>query len=454
MNRQNTVVGIFVVAAVALFTAGLFLIGNQHKAFRRHIEFYAEFSNLSGIGKGAKVRVAGMDGGQVIGIQIPDRPSAKFRLKLQVEDSLRGLVRDDSLVTIESAGVVGDKFLLIHEGTDQKPAAPARSTLQSREPIEMAQMLEKASGLMNEAGGTISDLHGKLDEALQAVTTTVNNTNGIVTDIRAGRGTAGVLLEDPATAAQVKQAVANSQQATGNLNRASVQVNDLITDFKSRNLGQKTEETLENAKNASQQVSQATHQINQTLAGAFGEDQFGENAGSNLRQSLSNVNEATGNLADDTEALKHGFFFRGFFKKRGYESLNNLPVGEYRNDKLLTRSNRRREWLPGTSLFMRGADGAETLSPGGREQIDRVVGQLPDLYGSALVIEGYSDSGTVSQQLIDSRQRAILVRQYLQIHFHMPPKNIGVVPLSGTPPASAGRAMWDGICLVALVPKE
>jgi phospholipid/cholesterol/gamma-HCH transport system substrate-binding protein len=314
--------------------------------------------------------------------------------------------------------------------------------------------LEKASGLMNEAGGTMTDVRGRLDEALQAVTTTVNNTNGIVTDIRAGRGTAGMLLEDPTTSAQVKQAVANSQQATANLNRASVQVNDVLTDFRSRNLFQKTEETLDNAKSASQQVNQATQQINQTLTGAFGEDQFGENAGSNLRQTLSNVNQATGNLADDTEALKQEFFFRGFFRKRGYESLNDLPVDEYRNDKVLTRSDHHREWLAGPSIFVTGSDGIETLSEDGREQIDRVMGQLQNVYGSALVVEGYSSGGTAAQQLVESRRRAVLVRQYLQIHFHLPPKNVGVVALSGTPPVSAGRAAWDGICLVELAPKK
>jgi phospholipid/cholesterol/gamma-HCH transport system substrate-binding protein len=146
MNKQNAVVGIFVVAAVALFTAGLFFIGNQHKAFKRHSEFYTEFANLSGVTKGTKVRVAGMDGGQVTGIQIPDRPSAKFRLKLQVEDSLHGLIRNDSVVTIETEGVVGDQFLLIHEGTDQKLTASPQSTLASKEPVSILRQSRRLYG--------------------------------------------------------------------------------------------------------------------------------------------------------------------------------------------------------------------------------------------------------------------------------------------------------------------
>ena len=50
---------------LALFATGLFMIGNRHEAFGRHAQFYVEFSNLSGIAKGAKVQVAGMDAGEV-----------------------------------------------------------------------------------------------------------------------------------------------------------------------------------------------------------------------------------------------------------------------------------------------------------------------------------------------------------------------------------------------------
>ena len=55
MNKSNLWVGIFVTVAVLLFGAGLFLIGNQHKAFRKHTDFYTDLANVDGISKGAKV---------------------------------------------------------------------------------------------------------------------------------------------------------------------------------------------------------------------------------------------------------------------------------------------------------------------------------------------------------------------------------------------------------------
>jgi phospholipid/cholesterol/gamma-HCH transport system substrate-binding protein len=95
MKKNNTSVGVFVAVAILLFGIGLFLIGDQHKAFRRKADFYVEFTNLDGIPKGAKVRVNGMDGGQVQEVMIPSSPTQKFRLKLTLDDRLHGLIRND-----------------------------------------------------------------------------------------------------------------------------------------------------------------------------------------------------------------------------------------------------------------------------------------------------------------------------------------------------------------------
>jgi phospholipid/cholesterol/gamma-HCH transport system substrate-binding protein len=47
------------------------------------------------------------------------------------------------------------------------------------------------------------------------------------------------------------------------------------------------------------------------------QDNIGQDGATNLRETLSNLNRSTTNLAEDTEALKHNFFFRGFFKRPG-----------------------------------------------------------------------------------------------------------------------------------------
>src|SRR5271154_2966260 len=187
MKNHNVVVGIFVTAAIVLFGACLFLIGNQHRAFNRHVVFYTNFKSVDGLPKGATVRVNGMDAGQVVNIGIPASPAQKFRLKLNVEERLHGLIREDSLVTVETEGLVGDKFVLIHSGTDRSPEAPPDGTLISKEPFDLTKMLEQAQGLMTQAGttitelqGTMKDVSGRLDTTLDTATGTLRTADGVV----------------------------------------------------------------------------------------------------------------------------------------------------------------------------------------------------------------------------------------------------------------------------------
>ena len=87
MKNKNGIIGAFVIAGLLLFTAGLFLIGDRHQAFARHVEYYAEFVNLAGVSKGSKVRVSGVDAGQVTDIKIPGSPS--YPLSCRVENRRR-----------------------------------------------------------------------------------------------------------------------------------------------------------------------------------------------------------------------------------------------------------------------------------------------------------------------------------------------------------------------------
>jgi phospholipid/cholesterol/gamma-HCH transport system substrate-binding protein len=451
MKNHNVLVGIFTVAAVVLFGACLFLIGNQHKAFNRHVVFYTNLRNVVGLTKGAKVRVDGMDAGELQDLQIPSSPTQKFRIKMKVDDRFRGLIRQDSLVTVETEGVVGDTFLLIHTGTEHASEAPEGSTLPSKEPLELSKLFEQAQGIMTQASTTINDLQstlkdvsGRLDTTLDTTTGTIRNVNGVVADIRNGKGAAGLLLEDKATADDIRQSVANVRQTTEKLNGSTTRVDNLLADVQNRQLVGKVDDTLNKANLAVANLDQTTQQINTTLKSAFGEDQYGEDAGANLQQSLTNINQATGNLTDDTAALKHEFFFKGFFKNRGYDDLDDLPVDKYRAGKIFKSLPQSREWIEAPSLFTTDGSGEETLSAQGRQNIDQAVGQFREFYGTPLIVEGYGPD------FVKSRRRATLVRGYLQAHYHLSPKNTGVVALRNTPPESTGKATFDGVSLVSI----
>jgi phospholipid/cholesterol/gamma-HCH transport system substrate-binding protein len=451
MKINYAVVGVFVLSAVLLFSVGLFLIGNRQKAFVHHVDFFTYLNDVNGISPGSKVRVSGFEAGQVTGLDLPDLPSDKFRLRLHVDSKLHRLIRDDSFVTVESDGLVGDKFLMIHEGTDQAPEAASGTTLPSKEPIELAAVIEKATGVMDQANATIGDIRTKVDGTLDAITTTVNDTNGIVTGIRSGKGTVGMLLNDQQTATAAKSAVGNVQQAAANLNQVTVQAKQVMADLQSRDLFGKAEATLNNAKDASRHLSRASEQVSLTLTDALGPDRSGENAGQNIRETLSNVNLATANMADDTEALKHEFFFRGFFKKRGYYSLKELTPDQYRSNSYFNSQKNRRAWLNAADAFGKDSNGNEVLSAEGKQEIDQVIDTTKDsVIDQPIIVEGYSNQASAATEMATAWSRSLIIAHYLEKRFHLSAKNIGVIPLNATAPPSSGKDSWDGACIVLL----
>jgi phospholipid/cholesterol/gamma-HCH transport system substrate-binding protein len=460
MQNKNLMVGIFVLAGLALFMAGLFLIGNRHEAFARHIDYYADFINLAGLSKGSKVQVAGMDAGQVLDIAVPASPQARFRVKLRISENLQGLVRTDSLATIGTQGVVGETFLLIHPGSSRAPAATPLFVLPSKEPIDIASLLDQGQGLVSDVDGAVKDADGllkktgsQLGSTLANANTSLANVNDLVAGLKQGRGAAGMLLQDPALATQIRQTMTNVQQASVDLGQLTNNANGLITEVQSHNFPQKLDETFAVVKTAASNVDASTRQIRQTIEEASVPDENGATPGMNIRESLSNASTATANVADGTEAMKHNFLLRRFFLHRGYYDLTGISADKYRQDRLFTNQANYRVWLPGAELFQRNSNGEEELSAHGKTLLANALAQYGEsVVGSPIVIEGYSEADSPANQLALSSGRAVVARQYLVNHFRLNSGNLGAVPLMNLPPSGFGHATWDGICIVVLHP--
>jgi phospholipid/cholesterol/gamma-HCH transport system substrate-binding protein len=449
MSRRYLAVGIFIIAGMTLFSVGIFLVGSRHEAFSRHVLLYTEFADLDGIAKGSKVQVAGMDAGQVTKIDVPDTPSGHFRVQMKVNESLHGLVRADSVVTVDTEGVVGDTFLTIHSGSPNSAMAQADSVLQSKPAVSMSDLLTHGLGIMNDADATIKQVGGKLNTALDGVNGAVGNANDLLVGLKAGRGPVGMLLRDEKMAGQIRETMSNVQSSTSNLNRASGRVDSLVADVQQRHLPQKLDDTMAQISSASTRADATIQQVQQSMTQALGPDANGVTAGQNISEALTNVNAATGNMAEDTEALKHNFFFKGFFNHRGYYTLSSLSPQEYRRSKFFASSQNPRAWLQADALFQHGPHGTEELSTDGKHAIDAVVVSFGDaIFTHPIVVEGYSDALASADALSWSYTRAQLVRNYLEARYPFTTKNVGLMPLSATPPAGLGHDRWSGICIL------
>ena len=260
---------------------------------------------------------------------------AIFIVQMKVDERFHGLVRTDSVVTVDTEGVVGNTFLTIHPGSPNAAIAQADSVLQSKPPVNMSDLLTNGLGIMNDADATLKQVGGKLNVVLDGANGAIGNANDLLVGLKEGRGPAGMLLRDEKVADQIRETLSNVQSTTSNLKQASAGVNSIVADVQQRQLPQKLDDTMTQIRSASTQANATIEQVHQSLTQALGPDANGITAGQNISQSLSNVNVATGNMAEDTEALKHNLFFKGFFKQRGYYSLSSLSPQEYRRQQTL-----------------------------------------------------------------------------------------------------------------------
>ena len=167
---QRAVVGAFLIGATILFTVGLFMIGDRRLLFDRQFELDTTLGKVTGLERGSKVRVAGLNAGEVLDIELPSRPSERFRVRMRLREDLRPIIRTDSVCAVRTDGILGSTFLQISPGTDQTRVVEAGDTIEGCDPIEFADLIE-------ESRDTFRIVSGQLTDVTVAVLTTVTTLN-------------------------------------------------------------------------------------------------------------------------------------------------------------------------------------------------------------------------------------------------------------------------------------
>jgi phospholipid/cholesterol/gamma-HCH transport system substrate-binding protein len=441
---HKVVTRIFVIGGLILFGVGLLSVSNRQKLFHRNFEVYTEFDRLNGLQKGAQVRVSGMEAGELLETQVPNRPDGRFRLKLRIQQNLHALVRLDSVATIKTLGLAGSSFIDIQKGTQRTPESPSGGTIPSREPFDIADLMQQGSDLLKTTQTSIDALRPDLQAALVRASRTLQGASQIVAQVKQGQGTVGKLLMDRKLAGSVDQIVNAARQSALDLNNASARMNDTMADFQRRDFLGRSEAVLENTR-------QVTEQLNQAVATFTSSPPGDENAAETLRDSIASARTAMTNLAADTEALKHNFFLRGFFKRRGYFNLDQMTPAQYRSSKFLQGHSYERVWLSNNELFSSGLGDKEELTKEGQRQIDGAMSALISyLPNSPIVVEGYATQGSPSERFIRAKERAAVVKIYINKRFGLQPNTVGVMPMSDPTPPSVGKSVWDGVSLVLI----
>lgn len=309
-TKRNVLVGIFVFIGLIFLTVGILLIGDLHKTFEKKIEVVSLFDDVAGLQKGNNVWLSGVKVGTVS--ELGFYGNSKVKVCFLIDEKAKPYIPKDSKVKLSSDGLIGNRILVIYGGSENSGKIQAGDTLIVEKTFSSEDMLNTLQ---------------KNNENILAITTDFKTlSNKLVR----GEGSIGKLLNDDSVYDNINAATASLQLASqkaqqlsktladfsANLNKEGTLVNDLTTDtvvFNSLKTSVlQLQQMADTASLFISTIKQDAGNPNSSL-GILLKD---AEAGTDLKQTIKNLESSSEKLDEDLEALQHSSLLKRYFKKK------------------------------------------------------------------------------------------------------------------------------------------
>jgi len=163
---------------LAILAVCVFLVGRQESEFGSNYRVRSDFDNVAGLSEGADVRVGGIRKGTVRSIRLPKTPDGKVVVTMDLSKDTQAIVKQDSVASIQSEGLLGDKYIEISFGSEDSASLKGGELIDSQPPLDISDLFQRANQMLDTG-----------EEAL-------DNIDQITAKVNTGQGTAGKLIND------------------------------------------------------------------------------------------------------------------------------------------------------------------------------------------------------------------------------------------------------------------
>jgi phospholipid/cholesterol/gamma-HCH transport system substrate-binding protein len=219
-------VGILVLLTLAIVAAFIFYVTGEGVLFARHLNFRTYLPDVAGLKAGAPVRLAGVEVGTVLQVglsQFREEPARATEVRFRVREDFQADIREDSEAFITTEGLLGESVLEITRGS---------------------------TGEIVPGGGEVPGTRrGNIKQIVQNVDQITGDVRALIADVRAGKGTIGKLIVDPALYDRAAQAVDEFQSLTQRAAAGEGSLGKLMVSEELYDQLKATADTLEEAAN-------------------------------------------------------------------------------------------------------------------------------------------------------------------------------------------------------------
>jgi phospholipid/cholesterol/gamma-HCH transport system substrate-binding protein len=292
--------GMFIAGGIAVFVIAIFIIGKQQNLFNPVFKITTTFLNVSGLQVGNNVRFSGITVGTVDNITIIN--DSTVQVDLMIKKTVQQFIKADSKAGIGSEGIIGDRVLIITQGSNDAAIAKDGQKILSKEPVETDDIIVSLQAT-----------------SLSAEVITVQLAE-IMTNINNGQGTLGRLIQDSTVAENINQIIGNFKTSSEGLDETIEVTKENVFAFM-----KSLQKTVAKTEVASNELGEIMTKIN-SGEGTLGRLIVDTTLATNLDVTIINLKESSVGLNENMEALKHNFLFRGYFKKKAKEEAEKKRI--------------------------------------------------------------------------------------------------------------------------------
>lgn len=236
-RKQAILLGACVLLVLALAGMALSVFGERAGWGGGHFRVHVGFADIAGVEVGGRVRIQGMDAGDVEAILPPEQPGDKVKLRLRIADKFRHLVRADAKVQLASESLFAGRSVRVVPGSAIAQPIDDLGELQANVQPDAIEQIAQAAGKLNKLlvevdtvmqafrdnGSSVTqDLLG----ATRKLNSVLTKADATLTSIEKGEGTLGKLVKDEKLYTEltqslqmVKSAISDVKNGEGSLGK-------------------------------------------------------------------------------------------------------------------------------------------------------------------------------------------------------------------------------------------
>jgi phospholipid/cholesterol/gamma-HCH transport system substrate-binding protein len=229
-------IGLVSFVAIVLAALLIFLLSGQGGFFWQRYSIKTIFTNVAGLGTGAPVRVAGLEVGTVEEVHfVGDR----VEIVMQVNNTQRPRITSTSVASLGSISLLGEAAVDITPSSKGVPI-PDWGYVPAAPPVaSITDVTNQASAGLEQLNGLITDIRGgrgtvgKLftDDALyRDLNGLISAAEQVASNVNSGRGTLGRLANNPAAAQALEGSLQNLQTMTAKIRAGEGSLGKLLND--------------------------------------------------------------------------------------------------------------------------------------------------------------------------------------------------------------------------------